>query len=197
VSKASRPKATRPHLAHLERRWHLARDAHQVEVAEFKYAAMRMHAAFQRWNEAAMLAAAGESLAFTEVNMLHVIRMQDRPKSISVIANLLNRDDISNLQYGLRKLRSLGLIRPTGATHRKNFEYEVTPRGRELTDRFAEVAEELVYSATRSIADMDAKLVATADLLRLMTGILDEAARAAGTYTAARNPAPRPRKRPK
>lgn len=185
MTKTRRPAPTRPHLAPLERRWHLARDSHQVEVAEFKYAAMRMHAAFQRWNEAAMLAAGGEPLTFTEVNMLHVIRMQDRPKSISVIANLLNRDDIPNLQYGLRKLRSLGLIRPTGATHRKNFEYEVTPRGREVTDRFAEVAEELVYSATRSFADMETKLIAAADLLRLMTGILDEAARAAGTYTTA------------
>jgi predicted MarR family transcription regulator len=153
-------------------------------VTEFKYAAMRMHAAFQRWNEAAMRAA-GESLTFTEVNMLHVIRMQERPKSISVIANLVNRDDIANLQYGLRKLRSHGLIRPTGTAHRKNFEYEVTPKGRQLTDRFSEIAAELVYSTTRTVADIDKKLVAAADLLRLVTGILDEAARVAGTFSPA------------
>ncbi len=178
------PIAPRPGLAPINRRWHLAHDVHEIEVTEFKYAAMRMNAAFQRWNEAAMLAAGGEPLTFTEANMLHVIRMQERPKSISVIANLLNRDDVPNLQYGLRKLRSLGLIRPTSTAHRKNFEYEVTAKGRALTDRFAEIATELVYSSTRSVSNMEDKLVAAADLLRLMTGILDEAARVAGTFTA-------------
>jgi predicted MarR family transcription regulator len=183
VPRSTRPPRNRPGLAPLNRRWHLAHDSHEIEVTEFKYAAMRMNAAFQRWNEAAMLAAGGEPLTFTEANMLHVIRMQERPKGISVIANLLNRDDISNLQYGLRKLRSLGLIRPTGTAHRKNFEYEVTAKGRALTDRFAEIAAELVYSPTRAISNIEEKVIASADLLRLMTGILDEAARVAGTFT--------------
>jgi len=184
VPRSTRPPRNRPGLAPLNRRWHLAHDTHEIEVTEFKYAAMRMNAAFQRWNEAAMLAAGGEPLTFTEANMLHVIRMQERPKGISVIANMLNRDDISNLQYGLRKLRSLGLIRPTGTAHRKNFEYEVTAKGRALTDRFAEIAAELVYAPTRAISNIEEKVIASADLLRLMTGILDEAARVAGTFTA-------------
>ncbi len=184
----------------MDRRWHLAHDSHEIELTEFKYAAMRMNAAFQRWNEAAMLAAGGEALTFTEANMLHVIRMQERPKSISVIANLLNRDDVSNLQYGLRKLRSLGLIKPTGTAHRKNFEYEVTAKGRELTDHFAEIAAELVYSSTRAVSDVEEKLIAAADLLRLMTGILDEAARVAMTFSSVdvrSSRAPQPRRRRK
>jgi predicted MarR family transcription regulator len=146
-----------------------------------------------------MFAAGDQQLTFTEVNMLHVIRMQERPKSISVIANLLNRDDTPNLQYGLRKLRSLGLIRPTGTAHRKSFAYEVTPKGRAVTNRFAEIAEELVYSTTRTVSDIEQKLIAAADLLRLMTGILDEAARVSGTFTAAEHDtgsAQRRRKRP-
>jgi predicted MarR family transcription regulator len=182
--------SARPGLAPLNRRWHLARDAHEVELTEFEYAAIRFYAAFQRWNEAAVQAAGGAALTFTEASMLHVVRMQERPKSISLIATLLNRDDLSNLQYGLRKLRSHDLIRPTGGTSRKGFAYEVTPRGRALTDRIAAIATELVFSSTRAIADVEPKLVASADLLRLMTGIFDEAARIAGTFTAAAPLAP-------
>jgi predicted MarR family transcription regulator len=179
------PPRSRPGLAPLNRRWHLARDTHEIELTEFEYAAIRFYAAFQRWNEAAVCAAGSAALTFTEASMLHVIRMQERPKSISLIANLLNRDDIPNLQYGLRKLRTLELIRTTGAANRKNYAYEVTPRGRALTDRIAEIATELVFSSTRALADVEPKLVASADLLRLMTGIFDEAARIAGTFTPA------------
>jgi predicted MarR family transcription regulator len=180
-----RARGERPGLAPLNRRWHLARDPHEIELTEFEYAAIRFYAAFQRWNEAAVQAAGGGPLTFTEASMLHVIRMQERPKSISLIANLLNRDDLSNLQYGLRKLRSLDLIRTTGAASRKDYAYEVTARGRSLTDRIAAIATELVFSSTRSLANVEPKLVASADLLRLMTGIFDEAARIAGTFTAA------------
>lgn len=179
------PPRSRPGLAPLDRRWHLARDTHEIELTEFEYAAIRFYAAFQRWNEAAVCAAGGAPLTFTEASMLHVIRMQERPKSISLIGNLLNRDDIANLQYGLRKLRTLELIRTTGAANRKNYEYEVTARGRALTDRVAAIATELVFSSTRALADVEPKLVASADLLRLMTGIFDEAARIAGTFTSA------------
>lgn len=184
----------RPGLEPLDRRWHLARDAHEIELTEFEYAAMRFYAAFQRWNEAAVRAAGCAPLTFTEASMLHVIRMQERPKSMSLIANLLNRDDVANLQYGLRKLRSLELIRATGGTNRRNYEYEVTPAGRELTDRIATIATDLVFASTRALADVERKLVASADLMRLMTGIFDEAARVAGTFSPAAPIAARPRR---
>jgi predicted MarR family transcription regulator len=180
-----RSSKARSGLDRLNRRWHLAHDTHEIELTEFEYAAIRMNAAFERWNVAAIRAAGGEPLTFTEASILHVIRMQERPKSISLIANLLNRDDIPNLQYGLRKLRSLELIRPTGARSRKTYEYEVTPRGRELTERVGEIAESLLFSSTRELGDVEGKLRAAANLLRIMTGILDESARVAGTFLSA------------
>jgi predicted MarR family transcription regulator len=174
-----------PGLGSLDRTWHLAHDQHEIELTEFEYAALRMNAAFQRWNEAAIRAAGEPSLTYSEASILHVIRMQDRPKRISVIANLLNRDDIGNLQYSLRKLRSADLIRPAGSRSRKNFEYEVTSLGRDLTDRVAEIAGQLIFASTRELAGVNDKLVAAAGLLRLMTGILDEAARVAATFAPA------------
>lgn len=184
-SKAPARRRVPPGLGSLNRTWHLAHDQHEIELTEFEYAALRMNAAFQRWNEAAIRAAGEPSLTYSEASILHVIRMQDRPKRISVIANLLNRDDIGNLQYSLRKLRSADLIRPAGSRSRKNFEYEVTALGRDLTDRVAEIAGQLIFASTRELAGVNDKLVAAAGLLRLMTGILDEAARVAATFAPA------------
>lgn len=184
-SKAPARRRVPPGLGSLNRTWHLAHDQHEIELTEFEYAALRMNAAFQRWNEAAIRAAGEPSLTYSEASILHVIRMQDRPKRISVIANLLNRDDIGNLQYSLRKLRSADLIRPAGSRSRKNFEYEVTSLGRDLTDRVAEIAGQLIFASTRELAGVNDKLVAAAGLLRLMTGILDEAARVAATFAPA------------
>lgn len=185
TTKAPARRRVPPGLGSLNRTWHLAHDQHEIELTEFEYAALRMNAAFERWNEAAIRAAGEPSLTYSEASILHVIRMQERPKRISVIANLLNRDDIGNLQYSLRKLRSLGLIRPAGTRSRKNFEYEVTARGRDVTDRVAEIAGELIFASTRELASVNDKLAAAAGLLRLMTGILDEAARVAATFVPA------------
>lgn len=166
----------------LNRKWHLAQNQHEIELSEFEYAALRFMAAFNRWNETAALAASGEALTATELSLLHVIRMQDRPKSSAMVANLLNRDDHSNIQYGLRKLRKLDLITARKDPKRKGFEYEVTARGQRLTDDHGELAREIIYPATRSIDGSSEKLVAASDLLRMLTGVFDEGARLAATF---------------
>ena len=42
--------------------------------------------------------------------ILHLIRMRDRLKTSSMIANLLNRTDAHNLQYSTRKLIAQKLV---------------------------------------------------------------------------------------
>ncbi len=168
----------------LNRRWHLAQDEHEMELSDFEYAALRFAAAFNRWNETAARTVSGLQLTATELNLLHVVRMQDRPKGAALIAMLLNRDDHSNIQYALRKLRSLELIHTCAGTSRKGFDYAVTPKGRRLTDDHSHVARDIVYPATRAIEAVDERLVHAAQLLGLMTGIFDEAARVVATFDA-------------
>ena len=127
---------------------------------------------------------------------VRIDRKRKLPVTTLLFALGYTRDDVANLQYGLRKLRALELIRTTGGTNRRNYEYEVTPAGRELTDRIATIATDLVFASTRALADVERKLVASADLMRLMTGIFDEAARVAGTFSPASPIPTRPRLRP-
>ena len=97
--------------------WHLAADEPEVAATEFEFALMR----------------SGPDNA-----LLHVIRMNDRAKTIKEIARLMNRDDIPNIQYSIRKMVSDGLVSKHGSS-RTGVTYAATDRGCEITDRNAEV----------------------------------------------------------
>ena len=51
-----------------------------------------------------------EDIKFAEHMILHIIRMHNRPKNSITIARMMNRDDLANLQYSLRKLEAAGLV---------------------------------------------------------------------------------------
>lgn len=108
--------------------------------------------------------------------------MHDRPKGISEIGRLLNRDDQSNLQYGVRKLLKVGLIEKSkSGTSKKDVTYQVTDLGSDVTDRYTVFREELLISLTRSIAEVH-DLEAITRILRLMTGLYDQASCVAVTH---------------
>ena len=101
--------------------------------------------------------------------------MHDRPKSISEIGRLLNRDDLSNLQYGIRKLVNAGVIEKSGTSDsKKGVTYVVTDLGCEITDKFAQFRRELLISLTRSMST-EISLVDAARVLNLMSGMYDQA----------------------
>lgn len=168
----------------LNKVWHLAGTTHEVALTELEYAGMRMIEAFYRWMSQAMASMGGGDLDAQEFTILHVIRMQERPKSLSTIARLLNRDDTPNVQYSLRKLASKELIEKARDSSRKTFNYSVTPRGRRLTDVYATVRAQVLVPLTSSIQNADHKLDNAAEFLRIMTGLYDEAGRVAATYSA-------------
>src|SRR5690606_24599273 len=93
------------------RRWHLAKSLEELKLTEFEYGVIRFHEAFGRWAQSALSVTAGPDLSFPEQTILHVIRMQNRPKGAATIARLVNRDDIPNIQYSLRKLEAMKLIK--------------------------------------------------------------------------------------
>lgn len=173
---------TKSRLKSLDRQWGLALNEHEIELTELEFTVLRLMAAFNRWNEAACLAVGGEQLTASELNLLHIIGMQERPKSAATVSNLLNRDDQANIQYGLRKLRKLELITDVPGRSRKSNDYDVTPKGRTLINNFANLAREIVYPATATIDSAVERFVVSSDTLRILTGIFDESARLALTY---------------
>ena len=61
--------------------------------------------------------------------LLHIIRMNDRPKTMKDLARLTNRDDMPNMQYSLRKLMGAGLVACARARDGPGVTYEVYGRG--------------------------------------------------------------------
>lgn len=175
-------KAANGESAHaLDRTWHLARNTLEIDVAELEYALMRAYEAFGQWQ----VECSGSVIDFAtngpENALLHVIRMNDRPKSIRDLAHMTNRSDIPNIQYSLRKLIKAGLVERQGSGRSGVF-YEATPLGRDVTDRYAEVRADLLVDAVRHVPDLPHRLEEAARTLELMTGIYAQAARNAATH---------------
>ena len=122
----------------LDRRWHLARTPLEIDVAELEYALMRSFEAFGRWQAECLANVIDFAASGPENALLHIIRMNDRPKSIRDLAHMANREDIPNIQYSLRKLIKGGFVTRNGSG-RTGVSYEVTPLGREVTGRYADV----------------------------------------------------------
>ena len=177
--KAQKPKTVRG----LDKHWHLATDGYEVGLTELEFAIMRVSEAFYRWQSDCLACCFPQSFSGADNAVLHVIRMHDRPKSISEIGRLLNRDDQSNLQYGIRKLVNVGLIEKSNASdNKRGVTYQVSDLGREVTDRYAEFREELLISLTKSMSDWEENLDRVARVLNLMSGMYDQASCVAATH---------------
>ena len=74
------------------RSWHLAKNPTEFKVTEFEYVLARVFEAFARWVTAAGDILVNSDIKFSEHLILHVIRMQNRPKSGTTIARMINRD---------------------------------------------------------------------------------------------------------
>jgi predicted MarR family transcription regulator len=182
--------ATHPHAVPTpQRNWHLARTPHEAATTDFEWSLLRFTQAWERWVMQLGGLSGMEELSYIEIVVLHVIRMQDRPKTGAQIARQLNRDDIPNIQYCLRKLEKMKLCRKVREKASKTFAYEATGAGRLLTDNYAEMRRHLLTEQSKIIGQVDIKLAEATKLINLMTGLYDEAGRISATYGALQFPA--------
>jgi len=166
-----------------DRHWHLAQSGQELNFTEMEFAILRISGSFDRWQKDCLACCIDGGLSGVDNAMLHIIRMHDRPKSISDIARLLNRDDLSNLQYSLRKLTKAGLIERAGdGNSKRSAAYQVTPEGTRVTDRFAQYRRELLLSLTESIKDLDVDIQTACKVLNLCSGLYDHASTVAASH---------------
>jgi predicted MarR family transcription regulator len=109
--------------------------------------------------------------------------MQTRPTGVLTIARLLNRDDVSNLQYCLRKLVSIGLVTTSRTKRVKGVSYSLTKMGVRVTDEYAKLKRNLVIRQTEDIAELQSKVEMITRTLTMLTGLYEECARVAATYS--------------
>ena len=166
----------------LDKTWHLAGGGHETALTDFEYAVWRFASAFIRWQGDCMACVADMPLSGQDVATLHVIRMRERPKSLSEIARLLNRDDIANIQYSIKKLQKAGLISKANASSKKSTSYAVSEAGRRITDGYHDVRRSLLLGLTSQVSEADDALSQATRTLNVMIGLYDQASRMAATY---------------
>lgn len=165
----------------LDRRWHLAQTAAEVDTTELEFALMRAFEGFGRWQSECLAGVCDLAATGPENAMLHIIRMNDRPKSLKEIARLMNRDDVPNLQYSLRKLLGAGLIVRLGAG-RSGVTYDCTDEGRRVTEDYAVLRRKLLLSEIADMPGFAQRLAEAGRTLNLLSGVYEEIARVAATH---------------
>lgn len=158
------------------------RKTHTPVADNFEWAAVRMYEAFDRSTRGLLASAGYGDVSPQEERILNVIRLHDRPKPAVIVARLLNRDDIPNLQYSLRKLERGGLVEKVADERGKKVNYTVTTSGRDLTERYAEVRRQLIIEQLQPLEGIEDRLRRGAKVLSLLTGLYDEAGRISATY---------------
>ncbi len=169
--------------AQFDRRWHLAQSPVEIDTVELEFALMRAFEGFGRWQSECLASVSEVAATGPENAMLHVIRMNERPKTLKELARLTNRDDVPNMQYSLRKLIGAGLVIRRGAG-RAGVTYEVTELGRKVTDDYGELRRRLLIEAIASLPGFAERLQDATRTLNLLSGIYEEIARTAATYRA-------------
>lgn len=159
----------------LDRHWHLSENNDEIALTELEIALFRTFAAFDAWQHHSQVAAADESLNRTDCMVLNIVRMKDRAKTASEITRLLNRDDISNIQYSLRKLEKLSLIQIARPRKQKSKAYEATEQGRDATEMHAELRRELLTKAVSQMKNWQDRAEDAAELLDHLRALYEHA----------------------
>lgn len=163
--------------------WHLAKSNREFLVTEFEWSIIRFYEAFMRWVTTTGSLLTDADLKFSEHLILHVIRMQNRPKSGAVIARMINRDDIPNVQYSLRKLEAAKLIKKIKEGSGKTFSYVMTDKGNDITEKFSELRKDFLINHLSTISNIDEKIDDIIKFMSVFTGIYEEMARNSSTLS--------------
>jgi predicted MarR family transcription regulator len=167
--------------------WHLTQSEIGVQVTNFELQLWRVFYGFIRWQEECERGVNNTGLTANEIAVLHVVRMKERPKTIYDIGRLLNRDDMFNIHYSIRKLLKMGLIKKTRSAQagKKTFAYQITEAGVKNTDAFAEIKNDILLEMYSQEKDLN--LIEMAKVLARVKAIYDEADRAVASYTKPSN----------
>lgn len=150
------------------------------ELSEFEFGLIVAGNAFNRWIVRCMAAAGLTGLAAMDVLVLHHVHHRARDKRLADIAFTLNVEDLHVVNYSLKKLLAAQVVETSRSG--KEVLYRTNDLGRAFIDRYREVREHcLVAALSQKHGDGDT-VAETARVLRWLSGLYDQAARAATSY---------------
>ena len=146
-----------------------------LELSEFEFGLIVAWNAFSRWAVRCMAAAGCPDLTITDVLLLHHLSHRARNKKLADICFVLNYEDTHVVAYSLKKLVAADLAK--AEKQGKEVFYSPTSQGEDFVARYREVRERCLVQSLDT--ELNADLGELARLLRTMSGMYDQAARAA------------------
>ena len=147
------------------------------ETSEFEFGLIVAWNAFSRWAVRCMAAAGMPELTITDVLLLHHINHRARNKKLADICFVLNYEDTHVVAYSLKKLIAAGLARAEKLG--KEVFYSPTAAGEDAVSQYREIREQCLIANLDTQQNPDIGEVAR--ILRTMSGLYDQAARAASS----------------
>lgn len=149
------------------------------ELSEFEFALTITNNGFQRWMVRCMAAAGLPDLSPTDILVLHKLNQQNRDKKLADICLVLNIEDTHVAIYALKKLTKLGVVKAR-KVGKENY-YSTTSKGEKACDKYREVRETCLMSVLKTYGAPNADIGDLAALMRVLSGMYDQAARAAAS----------------
>ena len=156
-----------------------------AELSEFEYGLMVAGSAFNRWMVRCMAAAKAQDtessdwdMGALDVQVLHTVNHRGREKKLADVCFTLNVEETHLVNYALKKLVKAGLV--DVARRGKEAHYGTTEKGEALCARYREVRDACLIDTLSALGAIDNKEVGqAASVLRALSGLYDQAARAA------------------
>ena len=146
-----------------------------TELSELEFGLIVAWNAFSRWAVRCMAAAGCPDVTITDVLVLHHLQHRGRNKKLADICFVLNYEDTHVVAYALKKLLAAGLVQ--AEKQGKEVFYSPTPQGEACVQQYRAVREACLVDNLDAASNTD--IGALARLLRTMSGLYDQAARAA------------------
>src|SRR5436190_11861338 len=147
------------------------------ELSEFEFGLIIAGHAFDRWVVRCMAAAGIRDLTTLDVLLLHHVNHRAKEKKLGDISFMLNIEDTHVVSYSLKKLVALGVI--TSEKRGKEVVFFTTSKGQEYILRYREIREACLVSSLSVDGSVNLELGELARFLRGLSGLYDQAARAA------------------
>jgi predicted MarR family transcription regulator len=150
-----------------------------AELSEFEFVLIVAGNAFHRWIAHCMSAAGLKDLTPLDVLVLHHVTHRARDKRLADICFIMNVEDTHLINYALKKLQNLGVV--VGSKNGKEVTYASTEAGRGYVQRYREIREACLINALKADDGLNRDIGELARLLRVLSGMYDQAARAAAS----------------
>ncbi len=149
------------------------------QMSEFEYGLIVAFYGFSSWMIRCMNAAGYTDFNPLDILILHNVNHRNREKRLSDICFVLKVEDSHTVNYSLKKLIKIDLVK--GTKRGKEIHYSTTKAGIDACLEYGKIRNLcLVDPALATESNMD-EFAHTAQILRSMSGLYDQASRAAAS----------------